>query len=164
MVLWRWKWFLNVWSAWLPMRMPFICNFHLNSLKPEIHLKLGKINLPIEKLKWSKNLNISWQYIKIDVVFAQFYISCGQWTSSFSFFGETVCSLQLFTQTCQFYAIAGRSQLGGKFTSTKFNFFKLGADDCEVFFYLPTVEVAMGKLEADEKVLCIFKCWIIIGT
>ena len=123
MVLWRWKWFLNVWSAWLPMRMPFICNFHLNSLKPEIHLKLGKINLPIEKLKWSKNLNISWQYIKIDVVFAQFYISCGQWTSSFFFFGETVCSLQLFTQTCQFYAIAGRSQLGGKFTSTKFIFF-----------------------------------------
>ena len=71
----------------------------------------------------------------------------------FSFFGETVCSLQLFTQTCQFYAIAGRSQLGGKFTSTII--FSNLSQMIVMFFYLPTVEVAMGKLEADEKVLCI---------
>ena len=53
----------------------------------------------------------------------------------FSFFGETVCSLQLFTQTCQFYAIAGRSQLGGKFTSTKFIFSNLA--QMIVKFFLP---------------------------
>ena len=35
------------------------------------------------------------------------------------------------------------------------NFFLNLAQMIVMFFYLPTVEVAMGKLEADEKVLCI---------